>query len=159
MSLYWCKCKIFYQPIFTFFYEDNKSGYYHSVWIWIPKDIEFDPETLTWKPASANLLETRYIFGAVAVSRTLVCWDCWIIYISALLLIIILLDPSLTFAYIKLESVIFSDNSGILWSWGIYRKIGIGEIATRKESYTLSCMATVKRRTAASKVVLFIRFV
>ena len=34
---------------------------------------EFDPETLTWKPASANLLETRYIFGAIAVSRTLVC--------------------------------------------------------------------------------------
>ena len=34
---------------------------------------EFDPETLIWKPASANLLETRYIFGAVAVSRTLVC--------------------------------------------------------------------------------------
>ena len=118
---------------------------------WLLMELDFDP--------FLNLLETRYIFGAVAVSRTLVCWDCWIIYISALLLIIILLDPSLTFAYIKLESVIFSDNSGILWSWGIYRKIGIGEIATRKESYTLSCMATVKRRTAASKVVFFIRFV
>ena len=34
---------------------------------------EFDPDTLTWNPAAANLLEGRYAFGALALKRDLIC--------------------------------------------------------------------------------------
>ena len=34
---------------------------------------EFDPDTLTWNPAPANLLERRISYGAVALKRDLIC--------------------------------------------------------------------------------------
>ena len=34
---------------------------------------EFDPDTLTWNPAAANLLERRSDFGAVALKRDMIC--------------------------------------------------------------------------------------
>ena len=34
---------------------------------------EFDPETLTWTPATTNLAEKRKDFGAVSITRNLVC--------------------------------------------------------------------------------------
>ena len=34
---------------------------------------EFDPDTLTWNPAPANLLEGRSLFGAVALKKNSIC--------------------------------------------------------------------------------------
>ena len=34
---------------------------------------EFDPDTLTWNPAPADLLERRYSYSAVALTRDLIC--------------------------------------------------------------------------------------
>ena len=34
---------------------------------------EFDPDTLTWNPAPANLLEGKDGFGALALKRDLIC--------------------------------------------------------------------------------------
>ena len=34
---------------------------------------EFDPDTLTWNPAAANLLERRGSYGVVALKRDLIC--------------------------------------------------------------------------------------
>ena len=34
---------------------------------------EFDPDTLTWNPAAANILERRGIFGAAALKKDIIC--------------------------------------------------------------------------------------
>ena len=34
---------------------------------------EFDPDTLTWNPAPANLLERRRWFGVAAIPKNLIC--------------------------------------------------------------------------------------
>ena len=34
---------------------------------------EFDPDTLTWTPAPANLLEERGLYSVTAIERNLIC--------------------------------------------------------------------------------------
>ena len=34
---------------------------------------EFDPDTLTWNPAAANLLERKARFGAAELKKNLIC--------------------------------------------------------------------------------------
>ena len=34
---------------------------------------EFDPDTLTWNLAAANLLEGKDVFGAVVMQRSIIC--------------------------------------------------------------------------------------